>query len=74
MEGKWIKTLYLFLCRVKLDLTQNKIKVNLEMFVVIQIINAGEAMEEVEKKIQEVALDEVKECTKGKPLSLLWSS
>lgn len=40
----------------------------------MQIIDAGEAMEEVEKKIQEVALDQVKECTKGKPLSLLWSS
>jgi len=31
-------------------------------------------MEEVEKKIQQVVLDQVKECTEGKPLSLLWSS
>ncbi|XP_006280828.2 thymidylate kinase isoform X2 [Capsella rubella] len=37
-------------------------------------IDAGEAMEEVEKKIQEVVLDQVKECSKGKPLNLLWSS
>ncbi|XP_010455008.1 PREDICTED: thymidylate kinase isoform X1 [Camelina sativa] len=40
-----------------------------------KVIDAGEAMEEVEKKIQEVVLDQVKECsTKGKPLNLLWSS
>lgn len=31
-------------------------------------------MEEVEKKIQEVVLDQVKECALGKPLNLLWSS
>ncbi|VVB16593.1 unnamed protein product [Arabis nemorensis] len=39
-----------------------------------KIIDAGEAMEEVEKKIQEVVLNKVKECAIGKPLSLLWSS
>ncbi|CAN8248483.1 unnamed protein product [Cochlearia groenlandica] len=39
-----------------------------------KIIDAGEDMEEVEKKIQEVVLDKVKECSKGKLLSLLWSS
>lgn len=44
------------------------------MFVAMQIIDAGEAMEEVEKKIQEVVLDKIKECAIGKPLSLLWSS
>uniref|UniRef100_A0A0D2ZSD5 Uncharacterized protein n=1 Tax=Brassica oleracea var. oleracea TaxID=109376 RepID=A0A0D2ZSD5_BRAOL len=31
-------------------------------------------MEEVEKKIQQVVLDKVKECVQGKSLSLLWSS
>ncbi|KAF8102432.1 hypothetical protein N665_0198s0135 [Sinapis alba] len=39
-----------------------------------KIIDAGETMEEVEKKIQQVALDKVKECAQGKSLSFLWSS
>ncbi|KAL0735177.1 hypothetical protein Bca4012_011387 [Brassica carinata] len=39
-----------------------------------KIIDAGETMEEVEKKIQQVVLDKVKECALGKSLSLLWSS
>ena len=42
--------------------------------MVMQIIDAGETMEEVEKKIQQVVLDKVKECVQGKSLSLLWSS
>lgn len=40
----------------------------------MQIIDAGESMEEVEKKIQQVVLDKVQECAHGKSLSLLWSS
>lgn len=40
----------------------------------MQIIDAGDSMEEVEKKIQQVVLDKVKECALGKSLSLLWSS
>ncbi|CAG7910499.1 unnamed protein product [Brassica rapa] len=39
-----------------------------------KIIDAGDSMEEVEKKIQQVVLDKVKECALGKSLSLLWSS
>ncbi|KAF2558457.1 hypothetical protein F2Q68_00014766 [Brassica cretica] len=36
-----------------------------------KIIDAGETMEEVEKKIQQVVLDKVKECAQVKSLSLL---
>ena len=39
--------------------------------MVMQIIDAGETMEEVEKKIQQVVLDKVKECAQVKSLSLL---
>ncbi|KAF3485939.1 hypothetical protein F2Q69_00056548 [Brassica cretica] len=37
----------------------------------VEIIDAGETMEEVEKKIQQVVLDKVKECAQVKSLSLL---
>ncbi|KAF3611740.1 hypothetical protein DY000_02047479 [Brassica cretica] len=36
-----------------------------------KIIDAGETMEEVEKKIQQVVLDKVKECAQVKSFSLL---
>ncbi|KAJ4729404.1 Thymidylate kinase [Melia azedarach] len=39
-----------------------------------KIIDACQAMEDVEKQLQETALDRVITCQKGKPLSFLWRS
>ncbi|KAK4256375.1 hypothetical protein QN277_009250 [Acacia crassicarpa] len=38
-----------------------------------KIVDACPSMEDVEKQLQDVVLDSVMECQKGKPLSHLWS-
>ena len=39
----------------------------------MQIVDACQSMEDVEKQLQDIVLDSVMECQKGKPLSHLWS-
>ncbi|KAK4255801.1 hypothetical protein QN277_008750 [Acacia crassicarpa] len=38
-----------------------------------KIVDACQSMEDVEKQLQDIVLDSVMECQKGKPLSHLWS-
>jgi len=40
----------------------------------MQIVDACQPIEDVEKQLQEIALACVKQCQKGKPLSSLWST
>ncbi|TXG47922.1 hypothetical protein EZV62_027216 [Acer yangbiense] len=38
-----------------------------------KMVDACQPMEDVQKQLQEIVLDHVLACQKGKPLSLLWS-
>ncbi|KAL5864440.1 hypothetical protein ACOSQ3_001954 [Xanthoceras sorbifolium] len=38
-----------------------------------KIVDASKTMEDVQKQLQEIVLDHILACQKGKPLSLLWS-
>lgn len=40
----------------------------------MQIVDACQPIEDVEKQLQEIALACVKQCQQGKPLSSLWST
>lgn len=37
-----------------------------------KIVDACQPIEDIEKQLQEIALDEIEKCKKGKPFSLLW--
>ncbi|KAJ0035785.1 hypothetical protein Pint_25762 [Pistacia integerrima] len=41
--------------------------------LLLQTIDACQAIEDVEKELQDIVLDHVLTCREGKPLSLLWS-